>query len=284
SYGAHVALTDVDLQLAGGTITAVVGDNGAGKSTLLGCLAGVSRHTGQVMIDGRPLARVPPGAVAYLPQRVRPPAETTVGELLGLFRSLARSAEPDVIAPPQGFLAEFERPLAHLSGGQVRRVFLVAALMGRPDLILLDEPFANLDDEGRAIVLHMMNAHRAAGAVVVVASPIAVELLAAADQVVRLVSGRVSEISGAREWLGRLPVAIWVAPDATGVLPGDLAQLPGVTGSEEEAGWLVLQCSEADAIGLLRRLDERGIPADRLRLAAPEASSSRTSSPARALS
>lgn len=198
-YGNHVALEGVDLDLAGPTLLAVIGSNGAGKSTLLGSLAGVLRHDGTASLDGRTL-RSGDGRTTYLPQRLRLPATATVADVLGLLRALAGGI-PDRASPPHDFVPEGSRRIAELSGGQAQRVALVGSLMGAPDLVLLDEPLANLDDEARAIATRLLCAHRDAGAIILVASPAAHDILAAADLAIRIDDGRLVALGPAPSFL-----------------------------------------------------------------------------------
>jgi ABC-type cobalamin transport system ATPase subunit len=88
---------------------------------------------------------------AHLPQRLRLPPTATVADVLGLLRALAGGAS-DRLPLPDGFVPDGSRRIGELSGGQAQRVAVAGALMGRPDLLLLDEPLANLDDEARARV------------------------------------------------------------------------------------------------------------------------------------
>lgn len=201
-YGDCVALDGLDIDLPGSTLLAVIGTNGAGKSTLLGSLAGVLRHKGTASLDGRPV-RPGDGRTAYLPQGLRLPAAATVADILGLLRDLTGGMQ-DRIAPPDGFVPEGSRKIGELSGGQAQRVALAGALMGAPDLILLDEPLANLDDEARAIATGMFRAHRDAGAIVLVASPAAHDVLAAADLAVRIDDGRLTALGPATTFLAPL--------------------------------------------------------------------------------
>lgn len=187
-YGDRIALADVDLDLPGGVLVAVVGPNGAGKSTLLGALAGILRHDGQASLDGRPI-RPGDGRTAYLPQRLRLPTTATVGDVLGLFRTLAGGVADRVPVPP-GFSPDGDRRIGELSGGLAQRVALVGVLMGAPDLVLLDEPMANLDDAARDTAADLLRAHRMAGAIILVASPASADVLASADLAVRIEDGR----------------------------------------------------------------------------------------------
>jgi ABC-type multidrug transport system ATPase subunit len=282
AYGANRVLDGVDLDLPGGVITAVVGQNGAGKSTLLSCLAGCAVHRGRILLDGAPLADVARGRVAYLPQRLRLPPTATVGEVLALFRDLSGRA-PDRVAMPDGFVPDEGRPIGQLSGGQAQRVGLAAALGGSPDLLLLDEPLANLDDDARVTVRGLLAEHRSGGAIVLVASPTAVDLLATVDMVVAVGDGGLTYAGPAAAYLGRLVVTIWVrsGPDAP---PDGLARLPHVVSFRIERDWVALDCPEERSAEVLRALDELRIGADRIRIGGPEGPGRAPSSPGRAAS
>lgn len=273
-YGTRRVLEVDRLDIPAGTIAAVVGPNGSGKSTLLGLLAGVIRGPGEVTLDGRRIAPDRLGRVAYLPQRVRLPASATVGESLALFAAV-RAAGPDRARLPEGFLPVDDQLIGSLSGGQARRVALAAALAGSPDLLLLDEPFANLDDDARRVTGDLLALHRDAGAVVVVASPTAVELLALADRVLEIADGRVGDPRPARTYLASLEVSIWVALDGASEPETDAlaARLPQAVRARREGAWVVIDCLESHSVALLRALEGMGIGADRIRLGGPVADS-----------
>lgn len=205
-YGERQALDGLDLDLPGSSLLAVVGANGAGKSTVLGCLAGVLRHAGTAVLDGRLLSSGD-RRIAYLPQRLRLPATATVGDVLDLFRSLAGPV-PDRAPPPEGFVPDRTRRIGELSGGQAQRVALVAALMGAADLLLLDEPLANLDDDARATANQLFRAHRDGGAIVLVASPATRDVLASADLAARVEEGRLAALGPAKAFLANLEPAV----------------------------------------------------------------------------
>lgn len=267
SYGRSRVLADVDLTIPGGTLAAVVGANGAGKSTLLACLAGVVAHEGTVSLDGQ--IPPPPGSITYLPQRARLPGTATVDETLALFRAFAEPRQ-DRVELPAGFVPEGHRRIGELSGGQAQRVALAAVLLGTPGLVLLDEPFANLDDAARDTVHAILDVHRRAGAIVLVASPItAFDVLGAADLVVRVEAGKIVYRGSSDGFMETLPTTIWVAvPDRTEAL--GLMQMSLVVGARHAGPWVGLRCRERDAPAVVAALRERGITDDRIRIAGPD--------------
>ena len=167
-------------------MVAVQGANGAGKSTLLRLVAGVSAPS-----RGR-LARAAGLRTGYAPEGFAAIAGLTGS---GWLRQLAwvraqADAGEDVAA---ALAAPLERPLAALSHGQRQRVALAAALAGQPDVVVLDEPTAGLDDDARAALDGLLTAAAGRGALVVYADhvglPAATRHLRVADRGVRWVAG-----------------------------------------------------------------------------------------------
>ena len=280
AYGRTQVLDVPELVIPTAMLTAVVGGNGAGKSTLLGCIAGVIRHGGSVDFGGMVGATGATGAtgaatrtgsgagrVACLPQRIRLPGAATIDEVMTLFRSLA-GPQPDRIAAPDGFVPPGHRRIGELSGGQAQRVALAATLMGAPELLLLDEPLANLDDGAKDAAREMILAHRDGGATILIASPAAFELLADADHVVRIEGGTVAFQGAAPTYLADLRTTIWVALESE--IPDPVVDdVPLVSRTRRAGGWIALDCRGQDVSAIVRTLWERGIDAERIRIAGP---------------
>ena len=249
SYGKQTVLDSLDLALAPRSLVAVAGNNGIGKSTLLSCLAGTIRYQGTVRLEGQRVGSATRGRIAYLPQRLRLPGSSSGHEVMKLFRAFARGA-PDRVELPDGFLPSLDKPVGQLSGGQAQRVGLAAVLQGSPDLVLLDEPFANLDDEAREQAHRLLRAHRDAGATVLVASPTALDLLAMIDRVLLLEDGGIGFDGAPSRYAGSLEMTVWVRPGD--VADESLASLAHVLRTRRESDWVALECHEDRAIGLLR--------------------------------
>jgi ABC-type multidrug transport system ATPase subunit len=171
SWGSHPALSEITFDLPRGVVAGVTGSNGAGKSTLLRCLAGLTAHTGATQWRGRLLTDpVVRRRFAYLPQDVALPPTATVAEALALFARLRRTTPTDTNLPDD-FTPPDDQPLGTLSGGQQQRVAIAAAFLGQPELLLLDEPDANLDPGGRGTLWQAVAGLTAAGSTVLVATP-----------------------------------------------------------------------------------------------------------------
>jgi ABC-type multidrug transport system ATPase subunit len=198
-FGSRTVLGGVDLDVAPGSIVLLTGSNGSGKTTLLRCLAGLARYGGTVVLDGEMLdgGGTSHPRIGYLPQSLGLPAWASVSEVLALFGRL-RGDVRTAVALPDGFLPSGEQLIGRLSGGQRQRVAFAVALLGRPSLLLLDEPAANLDDDGRAAMVETLETVREAGASVLVAAPSPGDLNGLPDRTVRLVAGAVADGSQLR--------------------------------------------------------------------------------------
>jgi ABC-type multidrug transport system ATPase subunit len=147
-YGAVHALTNVSLSIQRGSILAVLGPNGAGKSTLFGCLLGLTWPTcGEILLQGRRVTDDNRGQFGYVAERVALYPHRTVAENAVFFALLKGStvAEADAQIDRVGLRAVRDRKVRQLSKGMLQRVGLAIGLCGRPELLILDEPFNGLD-------------------------------------------------------------------------------------------------------------------------------------------
>lgn len=174
AYG-QWALDDLSFTLGPGQLAALTGHNGSGKSTVLRCIAGLTRFQGTIRVAGHAVTTARAGIdarrhLAYVPQTVQLTPTATIGETLALFGAM-RGADPLALPLPSDFLRPWETRIGTLSGGHRQRVALAAALLGDPALLLLDEPVANLDEEGRAGFWDVLATMRERGMTALVAAP-----------------------------------------------------------------------------------------------------------------
>ncbi|MGZ8717245.1 MAG: ABC transporter ATP-binding protein [Gaiellaceae bacterium] len=147
--GGNVVLPELSCDVASGLVTGLLGPSGSGKSTLIRAIVGVQRVAGgSVEVLGRPAgAKELRARVGYMTQAPSVYGDLTVRENLRFFARVLGAA-PDAVDRAIGEVdlqQEAGRVVARLSGGQSARVSLAAALLGRPDVLVLDEPTVGLD-------------------------------------------------------------------------------------------------------------------------------------------
>lgn len=218
-YGKFQILFDVSFNVIEREILAIVGPNGSGKSTLLKTIFGLtSIYSGRVIYRGLDITRLPPHVkarmgVAYLPQTDNVFAELTVRENLmmasyTLDESEARSRIEEVLNLYPVLKGRLGYKAKSLSGGERQMLALAMTLIRRPDVIMLDEPTANLapviardllkkismlrDDMGKTVILVEQNAKAA---------------LELSDRALLMVSGRVTYEGSARSLLEDVELA-----------------------------------------------------------------------------
>jgi molybdate transport system ATP-binding protein len=170
---------------------AIVGPSGSGKSTLLDAIAGVERGA-HVRLDGRDLSRLAlhQREVGYVTQ------DPLLFPHLDVRRNLAyspRAADVESTARALGIARLLDRMPRHLSGGERRRVGLARALVSRPRVLLLDEPFGGLDETRRRESMSFLSwVHRTFDVPMVLVSHLADEVIGLTDFAIRLEAGRVA--------------------------------------------------------------------------------------------
>ena len=198
-------LSDISLEFGAGEVIGVVGPSGAGKSTLMRCLLGIwPRTSGSVLLDGvdiRQWSRDALGPhIGYLPQDIEL-FEGTVAENICRFGKLDAEAIIDaaktadvhdmILRLPNGYDTPIGQAGRLLSAGQRQRLALARAVFGAPDIVVLDEPNANLDDSGEAALAKAIASLRQAGKTVFMVLHQR-SLLKLADRVLVLSEGRVT--------------------------------------------------------------------------------------------
>jgi heme exporter protein A len=193
-FGERTALRDVTLTVPAGATLVVLGPNGAGKSTLLRVLAGLLRpHAGTARVLGRALpdegwaVRGRIGLLAHEPMLYR---DLTARENLRFHARLhdVRAGRIEEVLDAVGMSSRADDPVAVLSRGMVQRVAAARAVLHEPDLLLLDEPLANLDPAATQLLEPLVG--RASGRTRVVTSHDPAGGLAGADLALGLRGGR----------------------------------------------------------------------------------------------
>jgi ABC-2 type transport system ATP-binding protein len=249
SYGRVLALRSIDLSVSAGETVAILGPNGAGKSTTIDLILGLARpDSGSVQIFGRsPSQAVAAGLVGGMLQTGSLVDYLRVREYLTLIASLYPHPLPvDEVLALSGADEFAHRPTAKLSGGQTQRVRFAAALVADPDLLVLDEPTAALDVDGRREFWDSMRAVAARGKTVLFATHYLEEADAFADRIVLLAHGRVVA-DGPATQIKAMVGGRTIAATLPGVALAELNALPGVLSADRHGDAVLLTASDAEA-------------------------------------
>ena len=204
--GGRLILDGASAAFAGGSFAAIIGPNGAGKSTFLSALAGLLKpDSGAVALDGVPLARIGrrtlAGRRAYLPQNARSEWPIAVERLVALGLTPVLPAFGELAAADAARVAAAmaacdlthlkDQAATTLSGGELARAMLARALVGDPDILMVDEPTAGLDPRHALDAMRRLRGLADAGHLVIAAVHDLPLALTFADRVVALRGGRI---------------------------------------------------------------------------------------------
>jgi ABC-2 type transport system ATP-binding protein len=193
----HKVLDEVSLTVNRGERVALVGSNGAGKTTLIRCLLGEYTHEGCVRVGGLDPRSDRQGVLArvgFVPQ-IPPPLKMPVGELVGFAAAVCRSDHRRIVAVAEELGLDWGRvrrlPFVKLSGGMKQKMLIAIALGRDSDILIMDEPAANLDPEARHIFFRQLH-ERKERAVMLITSHRLDEVAALVNRVVEMDQGRVA--------------------------------------------------------------------------------------------
>jgi ABC-2 type transport system ATP-binding protein len=268
SYGSTVALDGLSLDVAPGRMTGFVGPNGAGKTSTMRILLGVlGPDSGTVSWGGRPLDAGMRSRFGYMPEeRGLYPKMRIADQLVylarlhGLDGQTARRATDDLLER-LGLVDRAGDELESLSLGNQQRVQLAAALVHRPDLLVLDEPFSGLDPIGVDVLAAVLRDEVERGAPVLFSSHQLELVERLCDTVAIIKAGRIvaaGEVEQLRRENRRRMVRVEIdGRDDAGWLDG----LPGaepVASADHERGQLIALADDADAQAVLDRARAAG--------------------------
>lgn len=194
SYGKHVALNGLNLNVQRGEIVALLGPNGAGKTTTISLLLNlIEADTGEVSLFGQSAEALPARQrLGVMLQSAALPETLRVAELIALTQSYyphPRTLKD--LAELAGITDILQRPYGKLSGGQQRRVQFAMAICAKVELLFLDEPTVGLDIEAREIMWRSLRSLVAEGCSIVLTTHYLEEAEALADRVVVIAQGAV---------------------------------------------------------------------------------------------
>lgn len=248
TYGSIQALNGAGLAVAAGEVVALLGPNGAGKSTLMSIAAGLLRaDAGRVVVASGVRIGLMPQEHAVYPMLTAVENLAFIGRAVGLRRAAIQLEIERVLQAVQLGDRRDDR-VARFSGGMKRRLGFAAAILGRPQVLLLDEPTAGVDPQSRLGLLELVRRQAATGVGVVYSTHYIEEAEFIADRVTILDHGRVLASGTVRALIAeqgetRLEVDVQGA--------GADGFIKAVAGSSGAAGRAEVLPGEADSARLL---------------------------------
>jgi len=193
-FGSKTALDGISLSVRGGEVYGFIGPNGAGKTTTMGILVGLTRpDTGLCEIDGRSHGTRNATGIGFLPEEPAFPQALTGREYLRLVAGTMRlpETEADRLLARVSLTEAAHRRAGGYSRGMRQRLGLACALLGDPDLFVLDEPSSALDPEGRKDVVDLILTLKAEGRTVFLSTHILSDIERICDRIALIDRGRI---------------------------------------------------------------------------------------------
>lgn len=238
-FGHFVAVDSLDLSVESGECYAFLGRNGAGKSTTARMLLDFLRpSSGEVkVLGGRGSDPAVRERIGYLPGDLNLPGTMTGMEAVRYFGSLGRAPDPKYVDELiERFGMNRERPFHQMSTGNRRKVGLILAFMGKPDLLILDEPTNGLDPILQDTFRDLLGEHKSQGATVWITSHVMSDVEHVADRVGLIDQGRLAQQLAMadlrRQTTGDIQLTFPTAPDASAFSGLSRVSAVHVTGNE----------------------------------------------------
>ena len=256
------ALCGIDLEVRRGEVFGFLGPNGAGKTTTLKAVLGLIRpDAGVIRVCGRAHDDLEARRrLGFMPENPYHYPYLTGRELLRFHARLLGLEAPRLEVRVQAVLEQVsmadraDRALRTYSKGMAQRLSLAQALLGEPELLILDEPMSGLDPLGRRDVRDLILAERRRGATVFFSSHVIPDVETLCDRVAIVVDGVVRATGGVRELLAA--EAPFYEVVARGVEPADLTTALEVSHRGEDAWWAHVAAADRDRV--VAEIGERG--------------------------
>ncbi|UXY30536.1 ABC transporter ATP-binding protein [Streptomyces sp. HUAS TT20] len=248
-YGDVKAVRGLDLSIAPGEVVALLGPNGAGKSTTVDMILGLAKPTaGSITVFGKaPYVAVREGMASAVLQEGSLIDDLSVRETLGMISSLYKDPLPmDEVLRRANIEDIVDRRGTKLSGGQRQRARFACALVGNPQLLILDEPTSAMDVGSRRKFWESMRKFTDTGRTVVFATHYLDEAEEFADRVVLMRAGQIAADGTVAE-IRALTAGRLLRAAVPGATADELKKLPGVTAASIRLGQAELHCDDSDA-------------------------------------
>jgi ABC-2 type transport system ATP-binding protein len=253
-YADTTAVNDLSFTVKPGQITGFLGPNGAGKSTTMRLILGLDQPTsGSALIDGKPYRNLPDPlryVGALLEARAVHPGRSAYNHLLYLAQTqgIPRQRIDEVLALV-GLTAVAKKRFKGFSLGMGQRLGIAAALLGDPEILLLDEPVNGLDPEGILWIRNLLKQLAAEGRTILVSSHLMNEMAVTADQLLVIGQGKLIADSPVDEFISQFSEeSVVVRSPQAADLSGALSPLGGSFRTEQD-GALIVSGLSAAAIG-----------------------------------
>ena len=263
-YGGLTAVDGVSLEVSPGEIFGIIGPNGAGKTTFMECLEGLRLpDSGDIDVLGEdpahPTKRWRERIGVQLQTAALPP-KITVDEALALFASMySDPADPAALLHELGIASKGRSYVDKLSGGQRQRVFIALALLGKPEVVFLDELTTALDPQARLAMWDVVRDIRERGKTVVLTTHYMEEAEALCDRVAVIDHGRLIALDTIPALIaahgGQAALRLTLSAPA----PGTLADVKGVTSVRTDGAVTVVGGTGAFAQAVLSHLAQADV-------------------------
>jgi ABC-2 type transport system ATP-binding protein len=257
-FGTKVAVSDVTCSFGPG-ITGLLGPNGAGKTTLLRMITGLLRSSeGTVSVFGTDPLKEPAvyRRIGFVPEEDAVYGHLSVRQLVRYAAELSRSdASPravDEAIDRVNMLDAADRRIAEYSKGMRQRAKVAAALVSKPDLLVLDEPLNGADPMQRTVLIGLFHELAAAGRTIIVSSHVLAEVERMTDRVIAILDGKLAAAGGIRAIraaMTHIPHKVRIDADDPRILAKALLNLPAVVGVHFADGGLEVETSNLAALG-----------------------------------
>lgn len=272
TYGTLSVLEDVTFSIDGGEIFGIVGPNGAGKTTLVESIGGLREPDGgSITVLSREPIRDRTELTQCLGiqlQESRLQKRARVGEILQTFSTFYETPADWVeLAERFGLIDKVEAPYSSLSGGTKQRLSIALALVGSPEVVILDELTTGLDPLARRSTWDAVEKIRNAGVTVILVTHFMDEVERLCDRVMVLDGGRIAAIDTPTGLMRTAGAAQVMSFRPSSPVPAEeLRALPEVTGVEVDGDVVTATGGGNMVLTVLSSLAERDVTADRLRV------------------
>ncbi|GGR19458.1 ABC transporter ATP-binding protein [Agromyces mediolanus] len=241
-FGERVALDDVSFRVAPGRLTGFVGGNGAGKTTTMRIVLGVlGADTGTVTLDGHPLGTADRRSFGYMPEerglypKMRVLEQTVYLARLHGWSPAAARRNAEELLERLGLAERHDDPVESLSLGNQQRAQIAAALVHRPEVLVLDEPFSGLDPIAVETVQSVLSDAADSGARVLFSSHQLDIVERICDDLVIIAAGRIRAAGSGEELRAEHGSERWEL--LTDGDAGWVRELPGIVVTDFDGGW-----------------------------------------------